>query len=77
MVLAKKRPGECNFKIVIGYLQTPNIYKTVIKFCESVNPLNPGNGSFKLSMLCKEMNNLVLKFYKEKNPLVFVHNHSK
>jgi len=77
MTTAKKRSGECKLIELVGNFHTPNIYTTVIKYCESVNPIIPGNGTFKLSMLNKQMNRFVLKFYKEQNPLVFVHNHSK
>lgn len=75
MTLAKKRPGECKFLEVIGLVLAP--FTNVVKYCESVNPVIQGNGTFKLAMLNREMNRLVLKFYKEKSVLTFVHNHSK
>ena len=63
--IAKKRPGHCVFVSVVGNLHTPLIYNNILKFCESINPINPGDGTFKLSMLNKEMKKLVLRYYKE------------
>lgn len=77
MTTAKKRPGECKFIAVVCHRQATRIFTALFKFCEGINPIVPGNTTFKLSMLNREMNQLVLKFYMEASPIEFAHNHSK
>lgn len=55
MIHQKRRQGDCKFIAVVGNLRSPKIYIAIMKFCESVNPVNPGNGIFKLAMLNREM----------------------